>query len=74
MWAPRVERHGYPVTGGYALGVSLSQPELGRLIGAGQDATANAVSQFRRAGLVQTRYRGLVVRDMAGLRSAAGLK
>jgi len=69
-----VERHGYPVTGGYELGVSLSQPELGRLIGAGQDATANAVSQLRRAGLVQTRYRGLVVRDLAGLRSAAGLK
>ena len=31
-----VDRHGYLVAGGYALGVSLSQAELGRLIGAGQ--------------------------------------
>ena len=69
-----VDRHGYPDAGGYALGVSLSQAELGRLIGAGQDAAAIAVRQLREAGLVQTRYRGLVVRDLPGLRAAAGLK
>ena len=69
-----VERHGYPAAGGYALGVSLSQAELGRLIGAGQDATAIAVRQLRRAGMVQTRYRGLLVSDLPALRSAAGLE
>jgi CRP/FNR family transcriptional regulator, cyclic AMP receptor protein len=69
-----VDRHGYLDAGGRALGVSLSQPELGRLIGAGQDATAIAIRQLRQAGLVKTRYRGLVVSDLPALRVAAGLK
>lgn len=69
-----VDRHGYPEAGGYALGVSLSQAELGRLIGAGQDATAIAVRQLRQAGMVQTRYRGLLVSDLPALRSAAELE
>ena len=69
-----VERHGYPDAGGYALGLSLSQAELGRLIGAGQDATAIAVRQLRQAGMVKTRYRGLLVSDLPALRSAAELE
>ena len=63
-----VDRHGYLVAGGYAPGVSLSQAELGRLIGAGQDATAIAVRQLRQAGRVKTRYRGLLVSDLPALR------
>ena len=69
-----VDRHGYPDAGGYALGVSLSQAELGRLIGAGQDATAVAVRQLRQAGMVKTRYRGLLVSDLRALRSVAELE
>ena len=69
-----VDRHGYLVAGGYTLGVSLSQAELGRLIGAGQDATALAIRQLREAGLVKTRYRGLVVSDLPALRAAAGME
>ena len=69
------DRHGYPDADGYALGVSLSQAEvLGRLIGAGQDATAIAVRQLRQAGRVKTRYRGLLVSDLPALRSAAELE
>ena len=47
---------------------------LGWLIGAGQDATAIAIRQLRQAGLVKTRYRGLVVSDLPALRVAAGLE
>ena len=68
-----VDRHGYPDAGGYALGVSFSQAELGRLIGAGQDATGLAVRQLREAGMVKTRNRGLLVSDLPALRAAAGL-
>jgi CRP/FNR family transcriptional regulator, cyclic AMP receptor protein len=55
------------------LGVSLSQPELGSLVGASKEAAAKAVKRLREMGLIETRYRAIIVRDMAGLRAAAGL-
>jgi CRP/FNR family transcriptional regulator, cyclic AMP receptor protein len=55
------------------MGVSLSQPELGSLVGAGKDAAAKAVKRLREMELIETRYRTVIVRDVAGLRAAAGL-
>jgi CRP/FNR family transcriptional regulator, cyclic AMP receptor protein len=55
------------------LGVSLSQPELGSLVGASKEAAAKAVKRLREMGLIETGYRAITVRDVAGLRSAAGL-
>lgn len=55
------------------LGVSLSQQELGSLVGAGKDAAAKATRRLREMGLIETRYRTIFVRDLAGLRAAAGL-
>lgn len=55
------------------LGVSLSQPELGSLVGAGKDAAAKAVRRLREMGFIETRYRTIIIRDVAGLRVVAGL-
>lgn len=55
------------------LGVSLSQPELGSLVGASKEAAAKSVRQLRDKGLIETGYRMIVIRDVAGLRAAAGL-
>jgi CRP/FNR family transcriptional regulator, cyclic AMP receptor protein len=55
------------------LGVSLSQPELGSLVGASKEAAAKSVRRLRDMGLIETGYRTIAVRDVARLRAAAGL-
>lgn len=55
------------------LGVRLSQPELGSLVGASKEAAAKAVKRLREMGLIETGYRAITVRDVAGLKAAAGL-
>ena len=55
------------------LGVSLSQPELGSLVSASKEAAAKAMRQLRETGLIETRYRRIIIRDVAGLRLTAGL-
>ena len=59
--------------GGEELGVPLSQPELGSLIGASKETAAKAVKQLREMGLVETRYRRIIVLDSTALRSFARL-
>jgi CRP/FNR family transcriptional regulator, cyclic AMP receptor protein len=55
------------------LGVSLSQPELGSLVGASKEAAAKAIRRLREMGLIETRYRKIIIRDVARLRLFAGL-
>jgi CRP/FNR family transcriptional regulator, cyclic AMP receptor protein len=55
------------------LGVSLSQPELGRLVGASKEAAVKAVKRLRELGFLETGYRTIFVRDVTGLRAAAAL-
>ena len=55
------------------LGVRLSQPELGSLVGASKEAAAKAIRQMRDMGLLTTSYRRIIVLDSAGLRSFARL-
>jgi CRP-like cAMP-binding protein len=55
------------------LGVSLSQRELGSLVGASKEAAAKAVRRLREMGLIETRYRKIIIRDVARLRLVAGL-
>ncbi|GAA3749447.1 Crp/Fnr family transcriptional regulator [Salinactinospora qingdaonensis] len=64
-----VERHGVTTPKGVELGVNLSQAELGRLIGAKEDAVGQAVRHLREAGWVQAGYRNLTVTDLSGLRT-----
>jgi CRP/FNR family transcriptional regulator, cyclic AMP receptor protein len=65
------QRHGYQTDEGYTLGLTLSQAELGQLIGAGPDATGLAVRRLRDAGLVRQKYRSLTIRDVKALRQVA---
>jgi CRP/FNR family transcriptional regulator, cyclic AMP receptor protein len=67
------DRHGVDTPTGRQLGVRLSQTELGRLIGAGEDAVGQAMRQLRSAGLVTPLYRAVVVTNMPELRAFAEL-
>ncbi|GAA4208292.1 Crp/Fnr family transcriptional regulator [Streptosporangium oxazolinicum] len=60
-------RHGFAVAGGTDLGIRLSQPELGRLIGAKEAAVNNAVRLLKRNGLLLTDYRQVVITDLEAL-------
>ena len=66
-----VETYGYPSGVGSELGVSLSQTELGGLVGSSREATAKSVRRLRDLGLLETSYRKITVRDLARLRSVA---
>jgi CRP-like cAMP-binding protein len=65
--------YGYRSPEGGELGVSLSQPELGSLVGASKEAAAKAVKRLRDEGLIETHYRRIIVRDVPGLLAAARL-
>lgn len=66
-----LDAHGVPEAVGMKLGVELSQEELGKLIGAKPDSARDAMRRLRAEGLVQVRYRGVSVPDVAALRAAA---
>ncbi|HEU5392887.1 MAG TPA: Crp/Fnr family transcriptional regulator [Streptosporangiaceae bacterium] len=68
-----LDLYGYCSSNTGELGVRLSQPELGSLVGASKEAAAKAVRQLREMKLIKTGYRSISVRDVAGLRVAAGL-
>jgi CRP-like cAMP-binding protein len=55
------------------LGVRLSQPELGSLVGASRESAVKAMRRLREMGLIETRYRKVIIQDVTGLRAAAGL-
>ncbi|MEV5835544.1 Crp/Fnr family transcriptional regulator [Nocardia sp. NPDC052112] len=65
------ERHGFSTAEGYELGVRLSHTELGRLIGAGEDAIGLALRQLRSQGLVKSAYRSVTINDLDRLRVLA---
>jgi CRP-like cAMP-binding protein len=66
-----VELHGLAVGSSHSIGVELSQPELGRLIGAGTDAVGRAMHRLKAAGLVRVQYRSVIVLDLDALRAFA---
>ena len=68
-----LELYGFCSSNTGELGVRLSQPELGSLVGASKEAAAKAVRRLRETGFIKTGYRTISVRDVSGLRAAAGL-
>ncbi|GHE40138.1 Crp/Fnr family transcriptional regulator [Streptosporangium violaceochromogenes] len=62
-------RHGVAVDGGTDLGVRLSQPELGRLIGAKEAAVSKAVRTLKENGLLRIEYRRVIITDLERLRA-----
>ncbi len=65
------ERHGYPTADGQDLGVSISQEELGRLIGAHRDAVVKCIALLRSRRLVKTGYRRIIITNPDNLRRLA---
>ncbi|MEO3859354.1 Crp/Fnr family transcriptional regulator [Acrocarpospora sp. B8E8] len=63
------DRHGSQVERGLDLGVPLTQVELGRLIGAGEDAVGNAMRTMNERGLAQSNYGRVIILDLPGLRN-----
>lgn len=68
-----VDLYGYSSPAGNELGVSLSQPELGSLVGASKESAAKAIRRLREMGVIEPRYRKIIVRDLTRLRSVAQL-
>lgn len=54
--------------GSVTIALSLSQQELASLIGASRESVARALRQLRDAGIISTRYRHIVIHDIAHLR------
>ncbi|MEV6872834.1 Crp/Fnr family transcriptional regulator [Amycolatopsis sp. NPDC051128] len=63
--------HGTPGEAGVRLGIQLSQPEFGKLIGAGRDAIQLAVRQLKDRNYIACRYRTVTILDPNGLATFA---
>lgn len=64
-------RHGSAVAAGIELGIELSQPEFGKLIGARPDSVGQAVRQLKEKNLISYRYRTVTILDLNGLAAFA---
>jgi CRP/FNR family cyclic AMP-dependent transcriptional regulator len=65
------EDYGCPGANGMFIGVSLTQFELGALVGVSETTARRALSELRKDGVVVNAGRRLLVPDMSVLRSAA---
>ena len=66
------ERHGKPVDQGVDLGVTISQAELGNLVGAKLDAVNQAMRVLRTEGLISYQYRCVRINNLAAMRRETG--
>jgi CRP/FNR family cyclic AMP-dependent transcriptional regulator len=65
--------YGEPVREGVMIGVAVTQPELAALVGVADPTVNKALTVLRRAGVVGTGYRRIVVHDLRRLQTFAGL-
>jgi CRP-like cAMP-binding protein len=65
------DRFGEPDQDGIRIALPLSQDELAGWVGASRKAVGNALGWMRERGLIETRRRGLTIRDMTELRKRA---
>ncbi|XTZ18063.1 Crp/Fnr family transcriptional regulator [Micromonospora echinospora] len=61
--------HGQQRRDGVVIDVQLTQPELATICGASEASIQKALRELRRAGLLDTDYRRITVRDLPGLRA-----
>ncbi|OAA20973.1 cAMP-binding protein [Frankia sp. EI5c] len=54
--------------------IALTQPELAALVGAAEPTVHKVLRELRQAGIVDTRYRAIVIRDVDALYRAAGMQ
>lgn len=70
--AQLAERYGSPGSDG-SVQLRVSQQELAGWVGASRESVGRAMRSLRNRGYVSTRYRTILVMDLAALRDAAGL-
>ncbi|GAA4056984.1 Crp/Fnr family transcriptional regulator [Nonomuraea soli] len=68
-----IDLYGRQVKEGVEITVALTQQELAGIIGAKEPSVHRALAVLRRDGLIETRYRNLVVRDEKELRRIANI-
>ena len=66
------QRWGAPAAGGVGISLKLSQQELADLVDTTRQSANKCLSQWRRAGLLASSPRALVIRDIDALRLCAG--
>lgn len=59
--------HGESVPAGRTLGVTLTQTELATLSGAAEPTVEKALRELRQAGVLETGYRQITIRDLTAL-------
>jgi CRP/FNR family cyclic AMP-dependent transcriptional regulator len=64
-----VEEHGTPADDGVAIGVPLTQEELGRMVGASRETVNRTLRGLTARGLVRTYEHTVVIPDPAALES-----
>jgi CRP/FNR family transcriptional regulator, cyclic AMP receptor protein len=65
--------YGRPAVGGVEIGISLTQPELAGLIGAGEPTVHKALADLRRRGVMSVGYRKMIIKEPSALAAIAGL-
>jgi CRP-like cAMP-binding protein len=68
-----VELHSHNIGCGYELSMPLTQAEIAAAAECSIASAQAALRSFREAGVIETRYRGLVVLDLPSLRRRAAL-
>jgi CRP-like cAMP-binding protein len=63
------ERHGIPDSRGTLIGVKFTHQEIASYVGSTRETVTLVLGDFKRAGIVTTDHRRVVVRDPAGLRA-----
>jgi CRP-like cAMP-binding protein len=65
--ADLVDTYGQRHPDGVAVDIQLSQPELASMCGAAEATVQKALRDLRDAGVVETGYRGVLIRDLPAL-------
>ena len=61
-------RHGIPDSRGILIGVKFTHQEIASYVGSTRETVTLVLGAFKRAGLIDTDHRRVVIRDIAGLR------
>jgi CRP/FNR family transcriptional regulator len=61
------QAHGRPTAGGTLIDYAITHQEIGNLIATTRETVSYAFMEFRQRGLIATRQRRTIVRDLAGL-------
>jgi CRP/FNR family cyclic AMP-dependent transcriptional regulator len=64
--------YGRPAADGVEIGISLTQPELAALIGAGEPTVHKALADLRRRGVLGVGYRKMIIKDERALAAISG--